>query len=233
MKTSLILAFCCLLLACPAGGQTSSHLTPAASPPAASTPLPQLRTRYTLRPGDVVTIDYRYTPEFNQVVAVQPDGFVELTLVGQTRVAGLTLAQLQAYMVERSSVRLKDPEINVALKDFEKPFFAVAGEVEHPGRFDFYVKTTALQAILLAGGAKGSGQIKDVYVFRRVDGQLAEVHHLDLRHMRRTSDLERDLVLEPGDMILVPRNKLENIGRFTKAINLGVYFDPLTYAFSK
>jgi hypothetical protein len=63
-----------------------------------------------------------------------------------------------------------------------------------------------------------------------VDGTLAEVHHLNLKNVRKTADLERDLILQPGDMILVPRNKLENISRFVKVLNLGIYFDPLTYA---
>jgi polysaccharide export outer membrane protein len=205
----------------------------AALPLAAQTPAPaalQPRPRYMLRAGDVITVEYRYTPEFNQTLTIQPDGFVDLTLIGEARVAGMTLAKVHDFVVERSSVKLKDPEVNVSLKEFEKPYFAVAGEVEHPGKFDFYDKTTALQAVLLAGGFKETAQQSDVYVFRRVNGGLAEVHTLNLKHMRKGHDLERDLVLEPGDMILVPRNKLENISRFIKAANLGIYFDPLTYA---
>ncbi len=190
----------------------------------------QTRPRYMLRAGDVITVEYRYTPEFNQTLTIQPDGFVDLTLIGEARVAGMTLAAVHDYVVEHASVKLKNPEVNISLKEFEKPYFAVAGEVEHPGKYDFYEKTTALQAVLLAGGFKESAQQSDVYVFRRVNGGLAEVHTLNLKKIRKGTDLERDLILEPGDMILVPRNKLENLSRFIKAVNLGVYFDPLTYA---
>jgi len=190
----------------------------------------QTRPRYMLRAGDVITVEYRYTPEFNQTLTIQPDGFVDLTLIGEARVAGMTLASVHDYVVEHASVKLKNPEVNISLKEFEKPYFAVAGEVERPGKFDFYEKTTALQAVLLAGGFKETAQQSNVYVFRRVDGGLAEVHTLNLKKMHKGSDLERDLVLEPGDMILVTRTKLENLARFIKAVNLGVYFDPLTYA---
>lgn len=195
----------------------------------ATTPL-KPRARYALRAGDVVTIDYRYTPEFNQTVTIQPDGFVDLMLIGETRVAGLSLAEAHDLVATRAAQRLKDPEVNVALKEFEKPYVAVAGEVEHPGRIDFYDKTTVLQAVLLSGGFKASAQQTEVYLFRRVNGDLTEVHTLNLKRIRRGHDLERDMVLEPGDMILVPRNKLENMARFIKAANLGIYFDPLTYA---
>lgn len=186
--------------------------------------------RYALRSGDVIVLDYRFTPEFNQTVTLQPDGFVDLTLIGSVHAAGLTLDQLRALVMERVALRLKDPELNISLKEFERPYFVVAGEVDHPGRFDFYEKTTALQAILLAGGFKATAQQSDVYVFRRVDGNLAEVHHINLKKVRRGPDLERDLILESGDMILIPRNKLENLSRFIKATNLAIYFDPLTYS---
>jgi polysaccharide export outer membrane protein len=192
---------------------------------------PQLHTRerYTVRAGDTVTLDYRYTPEYNQTVTIQPDGFVNLNIVGEVRISGLTLEQVHNLVVERAATRLNQPELNVSLKEFEKPYIVVAGEVDKPGRFDYYEKTTALQAVLLAGGFKGSAQKSTVFVFRRVNGELAEVHKLDLRSVKSSRDLEHDLALEPGDMILVPANKLENIARFVKSTNLGLYFNPLTF----
>ncbi len=187
------------------------------------------RTLYALRAGDTVTLEYRYTPEFNQTVTIRPDGFVDLQLAGEVHAAGMTVDQLHALVSGKASTRLKDPEITITLKEFERPYFVVAGEVPHPGKFDFYEKTTALQAVLLAGGFSETAQQSDVYVFRKVNGELAEVHALNLKKMQHGGDLERDLVLEPGDMILVPRNKLAHVGRFVKATNLSLYFDPLTY----
>jgi polysaccharide export outer membrane protein len=183
--------------------------------------------RYALRAGDTITIHYRLTPEFDQTAMIQPDGFVALPLVGDLAVAGMTLDAVKALVVERASVHLKAPEVTVSLKEFERPYVVVAGEVPHPGKLDFYEKTTALQAILLAGGFEASAQQSDVYVFRKVNGDLAEVHTLNLKRMKHTGDLSRDLVLQPGDMILVPRNKLEHVGRFLKLTNLSVYFDPI------
>jgi polysaccharide export outer membrane protein len=203
-----------------------------AGTPAASETKPEAsglrqRARYALRAGDTVTLDYRYTPEYNQTVVVQPDGFVNLNIVGEAHIAGMTLEQFHTLALDRASTRLNKPEINVTLKEFEKPFFVVSGEVDKPGRFDFYEKTTALQAVMIAGGFKGSAQQSDVYIFRRVNGDLAEVHKVNLHNMKKTGDLERDLVLEPGDMVLVPASKLEHFSRFIKATNLSLYFNPL------
>ena len=57
---------------------------------------------------------------------------------------------------------------------------------------------------------------------------MAEVRQLNLHNVHRTSDLEHDTELQPGDMLLVTRNKLEHLSRFMKATNLGLYFDPTT-----
>src|ERR1700740_24341 len=79
------------------------------------------RPRYILHAGDVITLDYRYTPEFNQTVTIQPDGFVTLNVVGDIKVAGLTLDQAHDQIIKMASTRLNHPELNLTLKDFEHP----------------------------------------------------------------------------------------------------------------
>jgi polysaccharide export outer membrane protein len=187
------------------------------------------RSRYVLRPGDVLDLAYRLTPEFNQTVTVQPDGFVNLDIVGDVRLAGLTVDQAHDQIIEKAGKRLNNPELNLVLKDFNKPYVVVAGEVDKPGRYDLREDTTALQAIMLAGGFKASGYDTNVYLFRKINGDEAMVKKLNLHNVKKTADLERDMMLQPGDMLLVPRNKLENVSRVIKAVNLGLYFDPYTF----
>jgi polysaccharide biosynthesis/export protein len=184
------------------------------------------RPVYTLHTGDVMVLNYRYTPEFNQTVTVQPDGSVNLNIVGNVRVAGLSVDQVQQRIVSLASVRLNHPELTITLQQFEQPYFVVAGEVDHPGKFDLRDNLTALQAIMLAGGFKDSARDTQVILFRRINADEAEVHKLDLHNIKKNSDLERDTELEPGDMLLVTRNKMEHLSRFMKASNLGVYFNP-------
>ena len=186
------------------------------------------RPRYTLQTGDVITLDYRYTPEFNQTVTVQPDGYVTLNVVGDVKATDQTLDSLHDEIIKRASIRLNHPELNVSLKQFQQPYIVVAGEVDKPGKIELHQDTTALQAIMLAGGFKDSARDTKVLLFRRVNQQMAEVRQLDLHNVHKTSDLERDTELEPGDMLLVTRNKLEHLSRFMKATNLGLYFDPTT-----
>ena len=55
---------------------------------------------------------------------------------------------------------------------------------------------------------------------------MAEVTKLNLTNIRKTADLERDLRLQSGDMIYVPRDKIAKIERYVRIINTGVYFNP-------
>ncbi len=183
--------------------------------------------RYLLSPGDVVEVQYRYTPEFNQTVTIQPDGFVSLQIVGDVKIGGLTLEQVQAMVREKASPRLNDPEVMLVLKEFQKPYFVVAGEVVQPGKIEMREKVTALQAIMLAGGFKDSAKSSQIVLFRRVNSDIAEVKVLNLKKIRRTSDLERDLALQPGDMLFVPENTITKIARFMKLANIGLFFNPL------
>jgi polysaccharide export outer membrane protein len=99
--------------------------------------------------------------------------------------------------------------------------------VEKPGKIDLHDDTTtALQAVMLAGGFKDSARDTQVILFRHINGDMAEVRRLNLHNIKKQSQLEQDTDLQPGDMLLVTRNKMEHLSRFMKASNLGVYFNP-------
>ena len=183
--------------------------------------------RYVLVPGDVFEIQYRYTPEFNQTVTVQPDGFVSLEIGGDVKVAGRNLDQVRKIILGAASKRLATPEVTVVLKEFQRPYVVVAGEVVQPGKFELREKVTAVQAVLLAGGFKDSAKSSQILVFRKLNGETAEVRVLNFKSLKRSSDLENDLMLQPGDMILVPRNRLSKIERYVRLASLTTFLYPL------
>ena len=196
-----------------------------------SSEAPQLKTptvnRYRLNPGDVVNVVYRYTPEFNQTVTIQPDGFVMLEIVGEMKVSGLTVEQARQKILENAVKRLKDPEVNLLLREFQKPFFVVSGEVALPGRFEMNQDMTALQAVMLAGGFKDTAKASQILVFRKINAETAEVKLLNLKGIKKTGDLENDFALESGDMIFVPRNTITKVERYVRLINLPSILSPI------
>ncbi len=183
--------------------------------------------RYTLNPGDVVEVQYRYTPEYNQTVTIQPDGYVSLEIVGDVKISGLTLEQVRTSILKKASARLNDPEITLLLKEFQKPYFVVAGEVAQPGKFEMRENITALQAIILAGGFKDSAKSSQIILFRKINSEMAEVKVIDLKKIKRTSDLEKDLALQAGDMLMVPQNTITKIERYVRLASIGSFLSLL------
>ncbi|HVS82519.1 MAG TPA: polysaccharide biosynthesis/export family protein [Pyrinomonadaceae bacterium] len=182
--------------------------------------------RYRLQPGDVLEVQFHYSPEFNQTVTVQPDGYVSLEIGGDVKVAGMTVEQTRQAILRKASTRLQDPVATVILKEFQKPYFVVAGEVSQPGKIEMRERVTAIQAIMLAGGLKESAKASQIVVFRKINSDLAEVKVLNLKNIRRTADLENDLTLQPGDMVYVPRDKITKIERFMRLASVAAFIAP-------
>ena len=182
--------------------------------------------RYRLQPGDVLEVQFRYSPEFNQTVTVQPDGYITMEISGDLRVAGLTVEQTKQAILKQASARLQDPVATVVLKEFQRPYFVVAGEVGTPGKIEMRERVTALQAIMLAGGMKETAKSSQVIVFRQINSDYAEVKLLNLKSIKKTSDLENDLTLQAGDMVYVPRDKISKVERFMRIASIGAFMAP-------
>ncbi len=171
---------------------------------------------YHLQAEDKVEVQYRYTPEYNATVALQPDGFVSLPLVGEVKLMGLTLEQASKAIAEKAGERLADPEVTVLLKEYVKPYFVVAGEVAHPGRFELHGQVGLIEGVALSGGVKDSAKRTQVILFRKTSGEMAEVKVYDLRKLMSASNITEDVQLHSGDMIVVPRNFISRIEPYVR-----------------
>jgi|SRR5436190_3878124 len=218
MKRALFLVFVICVIALPVAVRAQDQ-----RPPRLTTVTDD---RYRLQPGDVLDVQFRYSPEFNQTVTVQPDGYITLDIGGDLKVAGFTVEQTRAAILRQASTRLQDPVATVVLKEFQRPYFVVAGEVAQPGKIEMRERVTALQAIMLAGGMKETAKSSQVVVFRKINSDVAEVKLLNLKSIRRTSDLENDLTLQAGDMVYVPRDKISKVERFMRVASIAAFMTP-------
>jgi polysaccharide biosynthesis/export protein len=178
--------------------------------------------RYLLRPSDVLQITFPISPEFDQTVAVQPDGYISLRGVGDLYVAGKSLPELTEALRKAYEQFLHEPVINVELKDFEKPYFIAGGEFGRPGKYELRGDTTVAEAVAIAGGFTDKAKHSEVVLFRRAPGGWAEARRLDVKHMLANKDLSEDVHLRPGDLIYVPKNNLSKVRQFIPSTGLGM-----------
>jgi polysaccharide export outer membrane protein len=209
--TFAVLIFLAIPLKLTAHQETSAQRADAATPatpsqssvPQSDRPALQHRDdRYRLCASDVVALTFPLTPEFDQTVNIQPDGFASLTGVGDVHLEGLTTAQSVDAIRTAYTRVLHDPIVTIELKTFNKPYFVVNGQVHQPGRYDLRGYTTATQAIAIAGGFEDSAKHSQVLLFRRVNNDWYEVKNLNLKRIMQGHDVNEDPEIRAGDMLV-------------------------------
>jgi protein involved in polysaccharide export with SLBB domain len=226
------LAGVCLRAASEKGpSKRSDHPTAeaASGSPSSNSPLGQFQEReprYQVGKSDVLEINFPFTPELNQTVTVQPDGFVALRGVADLHVAGLTVPEVRESLKKAYSKILRDPALTVDLKDFEKPYFTAFGQVVRPGKYDLRGETTLTQAVAIAGGFRDGAKPSHVLLFHRISSEWTEVKKIDVKHLLRKGDLREDLRLQPGDILFVPKSFSGKLGRFIPNANVGAVITP-------
>lgn len=176
---------------------------------------------YRLQPSDVLEIKYTYTPEYNATVMVRPDGFITLPIVGEILVARLTVREIKDAVTTKAGERLRDPELTVEIKDFQKPRFVVGGDVGKPGQFELRGNVTVLEAVAMAGGFKTSAKHSQVLLFRKFDQEKAVTRIVDAKALTRPNSGQEDPLLLPGDFLFVPQNRISKIERFIPIQTIG------------
>ena len=204
--------------------------SPASVAPANADPaLQQRNPRYQLHRGDSVDVEMAFSPEFNQTLEVQPDGYLTLKGVGSVFVEGQTIPELAETLTVAYSKILHDPVITIGLKDFEKPYFIASGQVSKPGKYDLRSDLTVAEAVAIAGGFNDHAKASQVVLFRPAPGGVFEAKILDVKRLLASHNLSEDIYLKPGDMLYVPESTISKLRRFTPNTMMGAYYNPATF----
>ena len=229
---------CTALVACaqPVGGPNAAAITNTSMADGTKDPnngSPALtgagHPQYRLRKSDVVEIKFTFSPEFDETATVLPDGFLALKTVGDVFVEGLTVAELKGAVRQTYAPTLRDPEVSVFLKDFERPFFVAGGQVGRPGKYELRSPTTVAEAVAVAGGFTEQSRHSQVVVFRTISDGVVEAHVLNVKAMLASRNLEEDFELKPGDMLFVPQNRISKIRKFLPVSSLSTFFTPAQF----
>jgi polysaccharide export outer membrane protein len=105
------------------------------------------RPLYRLNQSDVVALSFTLSPEFDQTLTIQPDGYVTLKDAGPVLAQGLTVEEFRLAVGRAYTGYLHHPQVAVALKEFEHPYFVAGGEVGRPGKYELRTDTTIMEAV--------------------------------------------------------------------------------------
>jgi protein involved in polysaccharide export with SLBB domain len=185
--------------------------------------------RYRVQPNDVLELQFQLTPDFNQTVTVSPDGFIGLREAGEVKVSGQTIPEIKESIIRNYRGILRDPLIYISLKDFERSYVVVGGEVNRPGKVEMRGPLTLAEAIFQSGGSTQFARLGEVLVFRKVSEKIAEVRRVDLRGQLSVEGSGEMAELRSGDMIYVPLSRVGKLDRFLDIARVTFFFNPVDW----
>lgn len=201
MKTNLSVYFILLLLISGCGAKelrTHEFQVPADTPDPAKPP----DEFYTIGPGDVLQVAVWKEENLSGSVTVRPDGFVTLPLVNEIQVVGLTTAQLRETLEKKYEEFVTSPAVMVRVEKIASSEIFVVGEVNSPAAYPATGNDTILQLLTRAGGLTIFADRDSIRVVRRAGEKVTE-YIIDYDAIIE-GDLQQDIVLRPGDRIIVP-----------------------------
>lgn len=108
---------------------------------------------YRVGQGDVLEISVFEVDELGKTVTVGSQGTLVLPLLGEVEVAGLTAAEIAARLETLYGENLlRDPQIDVAVKEYRSQPASVFGAVERPGIYQLRGRRRLLEVLAMAGG---------------------------------------------------------------------------------
>lgn len=156
----------------------------------------------TIGPGDVIDLSVFHVPELVLKVRVDQDGYVSLPLLGDLKLAGLTVGDAQRLiareLVQRQMV-IK-PEVSLFIEEYATQGITVYGEVATPGIYPLMGPHRLFDAISAAGGfTQNAGHI--VTILRK--GSLDRGQVIDLSGSQ--NEQQTNVAIYPRDTIIVSK----------------------------
>jgi protein involved in polysaccharide export with SLBB domain len=181
---------------------------------------------YILQPGDQFAVKFHYHSAYDQELTVRPDGKVVLPGLGVLPAAGRKPEELAQVIAKGYSDILRDPEVDIQVKRFSGQRIYVGGEVFKPGFVDLSAGLTTLQAVVQAGGFRDTAKLSNIVIVRgasRPEGATAEGDVkkpegilVNLQDVLEGKDLSKDVVLQPYDIVYVPKTAIAKANQFVE-----------------
>ncbi len=177
-------------------------------------------SEYLLGTGDRLKVSVFNADDYGGEFSVLSGGVLNIPLVGEVPVAGLTIQQASDVLSARMREYVRQPRVTVSLLAARPLQVAIAGEINRPGAYTLSAEgaasgesisatPTLTQAISQAGGITQAADIRDIVVRRQqasaADAVVSDREiNVDLWQLLKEGQIDADLPLQHGDRIIIP-----------------------------
>lgn len=176
---------------------------------------------YLMGPGDQLVLQVVDMEEISaKPFRIDPNGFVDLPLVGRMQAGGLSTEQFKSALAAKLSRYISDPQIAVNLADNQNRTVSVIGSVNSPGLRPLQGPRRLLDVLSEAGGARADAGSKVIVTRDARWGPLPlATAHPDASHRYTTASLSLpdllaakspadNITIEPGDVVAIPKEEI-------------------------
>jgi polysaccharide export outer membrane protein len=170
---------------------------------AAAQPSAAVEDAYRVKPGDELNVSVWGEEDLNQPVLVRPDGGFSFPLAGDLRAAGKTVEEIRIEIAERLAQFIPDLVATVTVTAINGNRIYVLGQVDTPGSYVMNPRLDVMQALSVAGGTTPFAKVDEIRILRRT-AQGQTVLPFSFTDVSRGRNLDQNVVLESGDVVVVP-----------------------------
>lgn len=181
--------------------------------PTVAKPADRKSVTYRIRASDKIAIRIFQEEELNLTPTVNGKGTVNLALIQEIRVVGMTINEAERAIENayREGRFLRNPQVTINVEGYAPREVTIGGQVKAPGRYPLPLETTMtlLELVSKAGGFSDTAKGTAVRVTRILpDGSTTTttVHDVEsiLRGRKDSRAEDSSLTLEADDIVYVP-----------------------------
>lgn len=158
---------------------------------------------YTINPGDLLEISVWKEPDLQREVLIRPDGAFSFPLSGDIVAIGRTVEAIRQELTARLESLIPDLVVTVTVAEINGNKIYVIGQVNTPGQFVVNPRVDVIQALSIAGGMTPFAELNGIKILRRRDGKQT-ILPFRYNDIVKGQNLEQNVLLEVGDVVLVP-----------------------------
>lgn len=189
-----------------AGGSTGNRLEPARLTPLQEEPSEE----YVIGPLDKLTIHVWRNDELGAEVQVRPDGRITTPLVTDMPAVGKTPTMLAEDIRLQLSQYIEDPIVTVIVTEFAGTItqqIRIVGATAEPASLNYRANMTLLDAMIAVGGLSEYAAGNRARLIRRDrETGVETTYDLRLNDLLRRGDSDANVLLRPGDVIIIPES---------------------------
>jgi polysaccharide export outer membrane protein len=177
---------------------------------------------YKIGAKDLLEISVLGVPEISKlVVRVSEEGRITLPLLGEVEVGNLTKFELEKKLTKLAGEKIVlSPQVTVHILEYLSRRVSVVGAVGKPGPYELLGRQTVLSVLSEASGlTRDAGE--EIIVIRQLPAGDSTAIRIPIDDLFVKGDPKLNLVLEPGDVINVPIDKVVVVYVFGQVRNPG------------